>query len=148
VEDAWSETFAAALAAYPRLRPDSSIRGRWSPLPTTEPSTRCVLAAGSRYRSTHYPSAPLLAPNPLTLTATSGAAVAGQPTKQRGAAVYQYIAGLPYAEVAALLASTERLPAGPPPTAWPPSAAPSARRTDHDRHRAPSPSGAANRNHP
>jgi RNA polymerase sigma factor (sigma-70 family) len=26
-EDAWSETFAAALGAYPRLRPDSNVRG-------------------------------------------------------------------------------------------------------------------------
>ncbi|MCC6382152.1 MAG: sigma-70 family RNA polymerase sigma factor, partial [Dehalococcoidia bacterium] len=26
-EDAWSETFLAALRAYPRLRPNSNIRG-------------------------------------------------------------------------------------------------------------------------
>jgi len=26
-EDAWSETFLAALRAYPRLRPDSNVRG-------------------------------------------------------------------------------------------------------------------------
>ena len=26
-EDAWSETFLSALRAYPRLRPDSNVRG-------------------------------------------------------------------------------------------------------------------------
>jgi len=26
-DDAWQETFLAALAAYPRLRPDSNVRG-------------------------------------------------------------------------------------------------------------------------
>lgn len=102
-EDAWSDTFLAALVAYPRLAPASNIRG-WlvtiahrkaidrlraatrSPLPVDPPPDRAVL--------------PAEAPD---LDCDLWAALSSLPDKQRQSVAYHHVAGLPYAEVAALL---------------------------------------------
>jgi RNA polymerase sigma factor (sigma-70 family) len=100
-DDAWSETFLAALRAYPGLRPGSNVRG-WlvtiahnrsidqlrahnrAPLPAAE--------VGVRFES---------GPEPPD-TELHGALDA-LPFKQRGAVVYRYLADLSYGDVAALL---------------------------------------------
>jgi RNA polymerase sigma factor (sigma-70 family) len=103
-EDAWSETFLAALRAYPSLRPGSNVRG-WLvtiahnkaidqirarlrvPVPAGEVSERLTTGA----------------PEPEPADTELRSALAALPPKQRGAVVYRYLADLPYAEVAALL---------------------------------------------
>jgi RNA polymerase sigma factor (sigma-70 family) len=106
-EDAWSETFLAALEAYPRLRPDSNVRGWLVTIAHRKAIDR--LRADAR---TPVPTGDL--PEPVS---TDGVAVepdtdlwqalARLPFKQRGAVAYHYLAGLPFAEVGVLLDSSE-----------------------------------------
>jgi RNA polymerase sigma factor (sigma-70 family) len=99
-EDAWSETFIAALRAYPRLRPDSEVRAwlvtiahrkaidgyrarRRAPVPVEslphEPAS---------YDVDEMPDAALLA------------AVDALPEKQRQVVAYRYLADLSYEAIA------------------------------------------------
>jgi RNA polymerase sigma factor (sigma-70 family) len=107
-DDAWSETFLAALRAYPELRPDSNIQG-WL---VTIAHRKAIDQIRARKRAPE-PADDL----PERLAAGDGGpelddtelhgALAGLPFKQRGALVYRYLADLPYAEVAALLECSE-----------------------------------------
>ena len=115
-EDAWSETFLAALRSYPSLRVGSNVRG-WLvtiahnkavdqirlrgrvPVPAGEVAGRMAdrvadgVAAGS----------PAAGSGAEPFDTELQDALAGLPPKQRGAVVYRYLADLPYAEVAELL---------------------------------------------
>ena len=122
-EDAWSETFLAALRAYPSLRPGSNVRG-WLvtiahnkavdqiraqvrvPLPAGELADRVDAQVGERKigRVTGRVaggSGPEVGAEPVDTELQH--ALAALPPKQRGAVVYRYLADLPYAEVAVLL---------------------------------------------
>ena len=106
-EDAWSETFLAALSAYPKLRPDSNVRG-WL---VTIAHRKAVDRLRSRARAP-IPIAPFperRGPDavPYDPETALWQALAALPTKQRGAVAYHYVAGLPYAEVAVMLNSSE-----------------------------------------
>jgi RNA polymerase sigma factor (sigma-70 family) len=104
-DDAWSETFLAALAAYPRLRPDSDVAG-WL-VTIAHRKAIDLLRVGAR-------SAVPVADPP---TSTSGehpgdgradvwALVAALPPKQRQCVAYHHLAGLPYDEIAVLVGGT------------------------------------------
>lgn len=118
-EDAWSDTFLAALRAYPDLRPDSNVRG-W--LVTI--AHRKAIDVLRRAARTPTPVALVpeavggaRAEDPTGRAGVDGldgmalldegdgltAALAGLPPKQRGAVVYRYLADLPYTEVGDLL---------------------------------------------
>ncbi|MDP9420726.1 MAG: sigma-70 family RNA polymerase sigma factor [Actinomycetota bacterium] len=106
-EDAWSETFLAALEAYPRLRPDSNI-GAWL---VTIAHHKAIDQLRSR-RRVAVPSAEL--PDRIADDGCVGdgdadlwAALEGLPFKQRAAVAYHHIGGLRYAEVGELIDSTE-----------------------------------------
>jgi RNA polymerase sigma factor (sigma-70 family) len=110
-EDAWSETFLAALEAYPRLRPDSDVRG-WL---TTIAHRKAIDQLRARGRRA-VPAGDL--PERVAVGSDADPAAAppddalwdalrALPPKQRGAVAYHHLAGLPYAEVGALLDSTE-----------------------------------------
>jgi RNA polymerase sigma factor (sigma-70 family) len=108
-DDAWSETFLAALRAYPDLRRDSNVRG-WlvtiahhKAIDQVRARTRAAVPAGdlSDGRAAADPG-----PAEPVDTELHGA-VAALPYKQRGAVAYRYLADLPYAEVAALLECSE-----------------------------------------
>jgi RNA polymerase sigma factor (sigma-70 family) len=109
-EDAWSETFLAAIEAYPRLRAGSNVRG-WL---VTIAHRKAIDLLRARARApVPVPAADLPEP-PVTPVppAAEGdpdlwAALRALPFKQRGAVAYHHLAGLPYAEVGALLESSE-----------------------------------------
>ena len=107
-DDAWSETFLAALGAYPGLRPGSNVRG-WL---VTIAHHKAIDQLRARARSPE-PAADLpdgvpggdREPEPAD-TELHGA-LAALPFKQRGAVVYRYLADLSYAEVGTLLECSE-----------------------------------------
>jgi RNA polymerase sigma factor (sigma-70 family) len=103
-DDAWSETFLAALRAYPELRPGSNVRG-WL---VTIAHNKTIDQIRTRQRVA-VPAGELSErltgdePGPEPADTELHEALAGLPPKQRAAVVYRYLADLPYVEVAALL---------------------------------------------
>lgn len=106
-QDAWSETFLSALRAYPDLRPDSHVRG-WLVTIAHRKAIDQIRQAGRAPRPTgHVPEVPAGNAPPDSGDDGLRAALDALPPKQRGAVIYRYLADLPYAEVAALLDSSE-----------------------------------------
>jgi RNA polymerase sigma factor (sigma-70 family) len=104
--DAWSETFLAALRAYPDLRPDSNVRG-WLVTIAHRKAIDRIRATDRAPRPTdRLPESPTTDDHPEA-DPELRAALEALPPKQRGAVVYRYLADLPYAEIATLLDSSE-----------------------------------------
>ena len=102
-EDAWSETFLAALRAYPDL-PDSANTEAWL---VTIAHRKAIDVLRARKRQ---PAPVREIPERPTVLGVPGAGdadlwhdVAALPEKQRQAVAYHYVAGLPYAEIAEIL---------------------------------------------
>lgn len=99
-DDAWSETFLAALRAYPELRPDSNIEA-WLVTIAHRKALDQKRAEGRRAITVEeLPDRP--STRPEGRDGDLWAALHALPTRQRQAIAYHYIAGLPYAEVAGL----------------------------------------------
>lgn len=103
-EDAWSETFLAALRAYPEL-PETANVEAWL---VTIARRKAIDVLRARKRQPVPTETP-----PEEPEATTGEedpdlwhAVAGLPDRQRQAVAYHYVAGLPYAEIAEILGGT------------------------------------------
>jgi RNA polymerase sigma factor (sigma-70 family) len=104
--DAWQETFVAAMRAYPELRPDSNVRG-WLMTIAHHKAIDQIRKRNRAPRPTQdLPELPSW-DHPPHADDELRAALDALPPKQRGAVVYRYLADLPYAEVAALLQSSE-----------------------------------------
>ena len=108
-EDAWSETFLAALRAYPAVRADSNLEA-WL---VTIARRKAIDArrAGARRPAT-VPLEPELAttdgaPPPWAADDDLWSAMRALPPRQREAIVYHHVAGLPYAAIAVTLGTTE-----------------------------------------
>jgi RNA polymerase sigma factor (sigma-70 family) len=106
-DDAWSETFMAALKAYRQLPDDANIEAWLVTIAHRKVIDITRASARRTRRTTELNDATLPAPP------TSGesdpdlaSAVAQLPTKQKQAVAYHYLAGLPYAEVATILGGT------------------------------------------
>ncbi|WP_338750383.1 RNA polymerase sigma factor [Janibacter alittae] len=106
VDDAWSETFLAALSAWPDLPPDLDVAA-WL---ATVARRKCtdVHRARVRRRTDPVPELPEVP--------TQGAEaedeglwrhVARLPTKQRQVITYRYLGGLSHARIAGLVGGTE-----------------------------------------
>jgi len=102
-EDAWSETFLAAMRAYPDL-PDDANTEAWLVTIAHRKAIDVLPAPGA-------PVGDL--PEPPSAPGAPGAgdtglwqAVAALPAKQRQAVAYHYVAGLAYAEIARILGGT------------------------------------------
>lgn len=103
-DDAWSDTFLAAMKAYPDLPADANLEA-W--LVTIAHRKAIDIIRATSRRAVPVPDPPETlsrdrAEHQLDLTD----AVAALPTKQRQAVAYHYLAGLPYAEIAAIIDSS------------------------------------------
>ncbi|MGH3294451.1 MAG: RNA polymerase sigma factor [Trebonia sp.] len=105
-EDAWSETFLAALRAYPEL-PDTANTEAWL-VTIAHRKAIDVLRARKRRPAPveEVPEAPTALGVPGDHDTDLWQAVTALPDKQRQAVAYHYVAGLPYAEIAVILGGT------------------------------------------
>ncbi len=103
-QDAWSETFLSALEAYPALRADSNVRGWLVTIAHRKAIDLHRRAARTALPMGELPERPV--PARPEGDPALWAAVAALPEKQRLAVVHHHLAGLPYAEIAALTGST------------------------------------------
>jgi RNA polymerase sigma factor (sigma-70 family) len=99
-EDAWSETFLAALKAYPGLPADANVEA-WLVTIAHRKAIDAVRAAARRpLAADPVPDRPAREGLPGDRDSDLRAAVAALPDRQRMAIAYHYLAGLPYAQVA------------------------------------------------
>jgi RNA polymerase sigma factor (sigma-70 family) len=106
-EDAWSETFLAALQAYPRLRPDSDVVA-WLVTIAHRKAIDHVRAANRR--AITLPELPdRAAPESAGWDESSGLweALRMLPLKQRQTVAYHYLVGLPYRQIADIVGGSE-----------------------------------------
>ncbi|UYM07244.1 RNA polymerase sigma factor [Solicola gregarius] len=111
-DDAWTETFIAAMRAYPDLPEGSNVEA-WL---VTIAKRKAIDQHRTRTRNPVpvevlpvADSAELSAtdPDPAERDDELWGALAGLPRKQREAIAYHYVVGMPYAEIATLLGNTE-----------------------------------------
>ena len=102
-QDAWSETFLAALRAYPDL-PDDANAEAWL---VTIAHRKAIDVIRARKRQPapvgDVPDAPNGLGKPDAEDGDLWQAVKALPDKQRQAVAYHYVAGLAYAEIAGIL---------------------------------------------
>ena len=105
-EDAWSETFLAALRAYPSLEPGANVQA-W--LVTIAKHKAIDAHRSAARRPVPVPELPEPATSVRGPGAHDGlwAALRTLPQRQREALAYHHLAGLPFAQIAVLLESTE-----------------------------------------
>jgi len=103
-DDAWSETFLAAMKAYPGLPADANVEA-WLVTIAHRKAIDVTRAAARR-------AVPLAEIPDAGATADDGArdldgdlaeALTRLPARQKQAVAYHYLAGLPYSDVAAIL---------------------------------------------
>ncbi|KRE36180.1 RNA polymerase subunit sigma [Janibacter sp. Soil728] len=106
VDDAWSETFLAALSAWPDLPGDLDVTA-WL---VTVAKRKCTDIHRSRARRRTDPVADLpevVAPGAETDDEGVWRHVAALPDKQRQVITYRYLGGLPYARIVDLVGGSE-----------------------------------------
>ena len=117
-EDAWSETFLAALTAYPGLGEDANVEA-WlvtiahrKAIDSTRARARRPILTGTGVAGDR-PDTPAAADvqaaglgRPEDWDGDLWAALRALPEKQRLVVAYHYLAGLPYAEIAAVVGGT------------------------------------------
>jgi RNA polymerase sigma factor (sigma-70 family) len=105
-EDAAADAFLAALEAYPRLRPDSDLKA-WLVTVAHRKAVDILRRQGRHAVPVgEIPDRPGGA-EPALPDERLWAAVRDLPTKQRHAVAYRYVADLPYANVAAIMGTSE-----------------------------------------
>lgn len=106
-EDAWSETFLAALRAYPRLRPDSNLEA-WLVTIAHRKAVDHVRARSRRPLVTDGLPEPLAEDgHPRGWESGLWEALETLPLKQRQTIAYHYLLGMPYLQVARIVGGSE-----------------------------------------
>lgn len=101
-EDAWSETFLAALRAWPELAEDANVEA-WLVTIAHRKAIDVARAAGRRAVPVEtVPDGTSSLGTPEDHDHDLYAALSALSTRQREVVAYHYLAGLPYAEVAAI----------------------------------------------
>jgi RNA polymerase sigma factor (sigma-70 family) len=105
-DDAWSETFLSALRAYPDLPADANVEA-WL---VTIAHRRALDVGRARSRraapTDTLPERAAIRADPADRDTDLWPALARLPDKQRKAVAYHHIAGLPFADIAALLGNS------------------------------------------
>ena len=102
-DDAWSETFLAALRAYPDLPADANVEAWLVTIAHRKAIDVVRMAARQAVPVADVPDR-VLAPQGRDLDLW--AAIAALPTKQRQVVAYHHLGGLPYDDVAAIVGGT------------------------------------------
>lgn len=106
-EDAWSETFLAALKAYPGLRPDSNVLGWLVTIAHRKALDQLRTRVRTPVPTEDLPESTSVEVMPSEADTDLWRALEALPFKQRRAVAGHYLAGLAYAEVGAALDSSE-----------------------------------------
>jgi RNA polymerase sigma factor (sigma-70 family) len=103
-DDAWSETFLSALRAWPGLPDDADVRG-WLVTIAHRKAIDVTRAAGRRALPVAEVPETGAAPaaDSVELDRDLAGALGALPPKQKQAIAYHYLAGLAYADVAAIV---------------------------------------------
>jgi RNA polymerase sigma factor (sigma-70 family) len=103
-DDAWSETFLSAMKAYPVLPADANVEA-WlvtiahrKAIDVTRATARRPIPVAEASEPTEVP-----ATTDGTFDEDLAEAMAALPAKQKQAVAYHYLAGLPYADIAAIV---------------------------------------------
>ena len=103
-EDAWSETFLAALRAYPELDPNANIEAWLVTIAKRKAIDQYRSAARNPTPAAQLPDGADAFPEGYDELWT---AMKSLPAQQREAVAYHHLAGLPYAEIAEILGNSE-----------------------------------------
>jgi RNA polymerase sigma factor (sigma-70 family) len=112
-EDAWSETFLAALRAYPELPADANVEA-WLVTIAHRKAIDLTRARARRPVAVAEPPEPEAArtggaadPSGTGDTDELWQALRALPDKQRASVAYHYLGGLPYREIASITGGSE-----------------------------------------
>jgi RNA polymerase sigma factor (sigma-70 family) len=104
-DDAWSETFLSAMKAYPDLPEDANVEA-WLVTIAHRKAIDVIRAAARRAIPVDELPETSAAPGTDARDLDLVEVMAQLPLKQKQAVAYHYLAGLPYADVAAILGGT------------------------------------------